>query len=543
AFADGRISDYELELVNVDGTTITILLNATLYKDADGHSIGLFAAVHDVTTTRKYERELLVYKNNLEIQVERRTIELVNSQQYFELVFNTIPDATLIARRSDGKVLAVNDSFVEFFGYARSYAVGRTVLELNLYKQSSDYLRITNALLKRGYCVNEEIEFVRKDGSSFTGLLSIKGIVKDGVNCISSYIRDISERKQREAETIYMVDHDYLTGLYNRYYFERELIRMDRPENYPLTIMMADINGLKLINDAYGQAAGDEILREIAESIQACCGDAEVLARVGGDEFACILPHLDDAGAHQRLLDIQASCARIHEPYLDRVSYSNVSLGYAVKTSPDEEIKGIVKLAEDYMYRRKLLEHKSSRNAIIASIKATMAERNMETEEHAERLIVASKKIGTAIGLSAAEQDKLELLATLHDIGKVGVDDAILTKPGPLTNEEWVEMRKHPEIGYRIAISSAELVPIADMILYHHERWDGDGYPQRLKGDRIPLLSRIIAITDAFDAMTHDRPYRSAMNSRAAYDEITRCSNKQFDPTLVRIFLELNHIE
>jgi len=540
-FADGHISDYELDLNNADGTSITVVLNASLYKDKEGRTLGLLAAVHDVTNVRKHERELLVYKNNLEIQVERQTIELVNSQQFFEVVFNTIPDATLIVRRSDEAILAMNDSFVESFGHLRTDAINHTIIELGLCHQPSDYYRVVKSHMKQGYCVNEEIELVRKDGSPFIGLISLQNIEKDGVSCVSVYIRDISARKRREEESIYMANHDYLTGLYNRSFFERELVRLDNPANFPLTIMMGDINGLKLINDAFGHTAGDEILREIAESIQKCLRDGDVVARIGGDEFACIMPRLDDAGAHAYLLKIQTACEQINEPYLDRVSYSNVSLGYAIKTTVDEDGKNIVRLAEDYMYRRKLLEHKSSRNAIIASIKATMAERNLETEQHAERLIALSKKIGVAIGLSDAEQDKLELLSTLHDIGKVGIDDAILLKPGPLTDLEWVEMRKHPEIGYRIAISSPELVPIADMILSHHERWDGTGYPQRLKGERIPLLDRILAITDAYDAMTNDRPYRRAMEPREAIDEITRWSNKQFDPTLVRIFLEMNH--
>ncbi|MBN2696180.1 MAG: HD-GYP domain-containing protein, partial [Bacilli bacterium] len=203
----------------------------------------------------------------------------------------------------------------------------------------------------------------------------------------------------------------------------------------------------------------------------------------------------------------------------------------------------IVKLAEDHMHRRKMLEHKSSRNAIIASIKATMVERNLETELHAERVIANSRKIGEAINLSTSELDKLELLATLHDIGKVGIDNEILLKPGPLTDREWIVMRKHPEIGYRIAMSTPELVPIAEMILFHHERWDGGGYPHKISGEKIPLLSRIIAITDAYDAMTNDRPYRDAMDCASALDELRRCSGTQFDPNLVEVFLKVIEIE
>jgi HD-GYP domain-containing protein (c-di-GMP phosphodiesterase class II) len=150
----------------------------------------------------------------------------------------------------------------------------------------------------------------------------------------------------------------------------------------------------------------------------------------------------------------------------------------------------IIKRAEDNMYRRKLLEQKSSHSAIVSSIRAAMLARSQETEEHAERLTSWCRQLGQVLGLKQTEIDNLLLLATLHDIGKMGIDDAILNKPGKLTEEEWIMMRKHPEIGYRIAMSSPDLIHIADYILSHHERWDGTGYPQGLCREKIPLLSR-----------------------------------------------------
>jgi HD-GYP domain-containing protein (c-di-GMP phosphodiesterase class II) len=195
------------------------------------------------------------------------------------------------------------------------------------------------------------------------------------------------------------------------------------------------------------------------------------------------------------------------------------------------------------MYKRKLLERKSSHSAIISSIKSTVYARSQETEEHAERMQRLSRLVGLRLGLSEVELDELSLLAALHDIGKVGIDDNILKKPGQLTAEEWIEMKKHPEIGYRIAMASPELMSIANYILCHHERWDGKGYPQGLKGKQIPLFSRIISIIDAYDAMTEDRPYRSALTHDEALEEIKINAGTQFDPEAARIFIEVMNNE
>lgn len=168
-----------------------------------------------------------------------------------------------------------------------------------------------------------------------------------------------------------------------------------------------------------------------------------------------------------------------------------------------------------------------------------MIEKSHETEAHARRLAAMAREIGERMGLSQLELDQLELLSMLHDIGKVAVPDRILNKPGKLTAEEWVEMKKHPEIGYRIAASSPELSPIAEFILCHHERWDGKGYPQGLSGEEIPLLSRILSVVDSYDAMTENRAYRKAMEKEKVLIEIKESSGTQFDPKIAAIFIDI----
>jgi len=307
----------------------------------------------------------------------------------------------------------------------------------------------------------------------------------------------------------------------------------------PLSVIIGDINGLKLINDAFGHAEGDRLIIESAKIIEGCCRQDDILARIGGDEFGIIMPKTDSATALEVMQNIQTALKEFDSKNEIEMYRHSVSLGYATKEKIEEENWHILKTAEDHMYQRKLLEANSAHSAIIASIKATLFEKSHETEKHAERLVALSKAIGVALNLSQVELDKLELLATLHDIGKVGIRDYILTKPSKLSESEWAEMNRHPEIGYRIAMTSPELVPVAEGILYHHEWWNGSGYPKGLCGESIPLLSRIIAVVDAYDAMTNDRPYRKAMEPAAAVKIIRKNAGTQFDRDRFKVCVNL----
>ena len=357
------------------------------------------------------------------------------------------------------------------------------------------------------------------------------------VTAIEGMIIDISDRKKQEEEIKFLNYHDILTGLFNRSFFEVEKLRLDTEDQYPLSIILGDINGLKLINDTLGHDEGDRLINTISVILKSCCRENDILARTGGDEFSLLLPQTSSEVADKIVKKIDEVCEQYKNKMKEESYYISISLGCATKTNSDEKFTVVLKDAEDSMYRHKLLQNRSLHSSIISSMKMTLFEKNQRTEEHAQRLIEISNKIGHEMNLEEKQLNELELLSTLHDIGKIGINDNILNKPGKLTPAEWVEMRKHPEIGYRIAMSTPELSPIADYILCHHERWDGAGYPQGLKGEEIPLLSRILAIADAYDAMTADRPYRKAMTEKAAIEEIRKCSGTQFDPNIAEIFL------
>jgi diguanylate cyclase (GGDEF)-like protein len=343
---------------------------------------------------------------------------------------------------------------------------------------------------------------------------------------------------ERQAQRIKnMNQHDSLTGLFNRSYFEAEEKRLDSSDQLPLSIIVGDVNGLKIINDSFGHTEGDKLLITIADNLKKCIRKSDIVARISGDEFNILLPKTSNEEALKVIERINAECDEYNKNVIGDLYHISISLGTATKTISKEPLEDVQKVAEDYMYKRKLLEGRSFHSSIISSMKTALFVKSYETEQHARRLIDLTKKMGKAIGLTKQQIDELELFSTLHDIGKIGIDNQILNKPSSLSAEEWIIVRKHSEIGYRIAMSSPELMSIAYFILTHHERFDGSGYPQGLAGENIPLLSRILAVADAYDAMMEDRPYRKGIPKRMAIDEIIRNAGTQFDPKLVKIFI------
>lgn len=348
---------------------------------------------------------------------------------------------------------------------------------------------------------------------------------------------EIAERKAAEKKMAYLSLHDALTGLYNRTYFEEEMRRLSDAEAGKVGLIMCDVDGLKLINDSMGHDNGDAMLLATAKLIKNCFRSTDIVARVGGDEFAVLIPDCTPEILERAYNRLQESANK------SKLSWQglplSISIGAALRSDPGTPLTDIFKEADNNMYRQKLYRSQSARSAIVQTLMKALEARDFITEGHAERLQVMVAELGVKLGLTERNIVDLRLFAQFHDIGKVGLPDRILFKPEPLTPEERKEMQRHSEMGHRIALSSPDLVHISDWILKHHEWWNGAGYPLGLKKEDIPLECRILAVADAYDAMTSNRPYRQALPKEIAIEELKRCSGIQFDPYLIEQFINM----
>lgn len=433
----------------------------------------------------------------------------------------------------DGRIIDANQTALEKYGYSKEELLRLNIFQLRRNDDRKLIEEQLKALDSKG--ISFETLHYCKNGSSFPVEIHSIGATIGRERIWMSIINDITERKQAEIIRRKLNFTDSLTGLPNRRYLEENLNTFDNTDYLPISVVIGDMNGLKLINDAFGHKTGDQLLKEMARLLLKSCSPEDLVIRWGGDEFLLFLPNTN-AKAVERLCDkIKQQC---QQTSLAPISPS-IALGYAIKETISQEMSKVFKLAEDRMYRNKLLENDSSRKAIILSLQNTLFERSYETEQHAERLKTLTFEIGRKIGLAANQMDDLALLATLHDIGKLAIPEEILSKPGPLSPEEWSVMKKHPDVGHRIIQDIPDLAHIAEAILAHHERWDGSGYPNGLKGTEIPLIARILSIVDSYDAMTNKRVYQEAVSHEQALAEIAACAGSQFDPDLAKLFLEM----
>ncbi len=356
----------------------------------------------------------------------------------------------------------------------------------------------------------------------------------DGVFVV---VRNVTVRRRMEERLRMMSMHDALTGLYNRAYFQLETAHLAKPPHRWIGLIVADVDGLKIVNDTLGHDVGDEMLIKAARVFKDSLRASEFIARIGGDEFAAILydygqEKLDNV--MQRVRDNASLVLKANSIYP-----LSISLGSAFGNTAVTTIEELYKQADDNMYREKLWHRKAYYDDLSHSLMNVLFTRDFYIHGNVPRLQELVRRMAEALKLSEAQQASLQMLARFHNIGKVGITDEVLLKKEPLTYQERLKIEQHPESGYRIARSSTELMPVADLILTHHEWWNGRGYPSGLAGLDIPLEARILALADAYNAMTSARPYRSALSHDAAVAEIERMAGLQFDPELARLFLSL----
>ncbi|TYO94478.1 PAS domain S-box protein [Desulfallas thermosapovorans] len=468
---------------------------------------------------------------------ERKLAEeaLCKSENMYRAIFETTASAKIIIE-GDGTISLANKEFEKLSGYSKA--------ELEGTKKWMDFVKPDDLQRMYKYHImrrvdpgsapnNYEFKFVNRYGMVKDILMSVDMIPETNQSVAS--MLNITTRKENERKLAYVSLHDALTGLYNRSYFEQEMQRLEKEKISPVGIILCDVDGLKLFNDTLGHKAGDKILKSAAGVLKNSFRKEDIIARIGGDEFAVLLPHCTEQNIKNTISRIEKAIEK-HNKY-NQERHLSMSMGFAISHEAELNLNDLFKEADNNMYRQKLYHSQSSRSAIVNALMKALEARDYITEGHADRLQTFVSRLAVEIGLPEHKITSLRLLAQFHDIGKVGIPDRILLKEGPLTPEEYTEMQRHCEIGYRIAQSAPDLNHIADWILKHHEWWNGNGYPLGLKGEEIPLECRILAIADAFDAMTSDRPYRKAMTQGEALKELKKCAGIQFDPELVDKFM------
>ena len=465
-----------------------------------------------------------------QILTERET-QMYHSLKYAHSLMEAIPDTVFVISR-DGVFLDCIGDLDHLF-FKRERFIGKNITDVMPQSIAKKGRELIDQVFLTGENQKIEYEWTSARITEYHELRIVKWFDDKAI----AIARNITETHNYIKEIEEISYHDHITGLHNRRYFDQASKELNQPENYPISVIFADLNGLKMVNDSFGHEYGDYMLKRFAEILADSGKKGELISRVGGDEFAIILRRTERGETDRYIRELKEKCAK---ETINGIELS-VSFGYHMIEESGMAIQKAVKLAEDEMYQNKLYEASSRRSKTIDIILNTLHEKNPREEQHSQRVAEICETMAKEMGLPDSDVNKIKAAGLLHDIGKIGIQEEVLNKPGILTDDEYQEVKKHSEIGYRILNTSPNMSEIAEIILCHHERWDGKGYPKGRSKTDIPLFARIITIADAYDAMTSDRSYRKALPDSYAKSELIKGSGKQFDPDLVEFFV--NHMK
>ncbi|XFA99151.1 HD domain-containing phosphohydrolase [Candidatus Izemoplasma sp. B36] len=469
-------------------------------------------------------------------------VELKNSaeeQKYLleqrNSMFNNHEAIMLIINPENGNILNCNPAANKFYGYSEKELRNMNIDDINqLEKEEIHSLMKEVAKKKQKYFTfphklkNGEIRLVDVYSSP---------IKYNDIDALYSIIFDVTEREKANYEIKYLSRHDHLTSIYNRRTFEGYFSDYNTKANYPLAVIVGDVNSLKVYNDTFGHSFGDELLKKSASLLRKVFPDC-IVARIGGDEFGVLVKKADETEIRERINLLNKLCDQTN--ILNSTeSLLSIAMGYSIQKDENATYEDLMKEAESYVYANKYFDNRSIKNNTVNLIMDTLFEKSAREKNHSNRVGEIAALIAERMNMSNNEINKIKAAGLLHDIGKIGINESILNKPGKLTDDEWLIMKSHVERSHRILSNSIEFSNIAEIVRNHHERVDGHGYPRGLKGDKIPLESKILILADSFDAMTNYRPYKNRMSFEEAKNEIIKCKNSQFDAEVVEVFIQM----
>ena len=477
-------------------------------------------------------------KNSL--RYEEKAVEEV-----LHVTINSI-DSAVIAVDRLGHIVMLNSLAETITGWDARSAVGRPFKDVYITldedsRQLHDFCIAQTISAEETHPCKDSKLLLAKDGQEILIEDYINILFGDADGQIGAVItfRDVTEKRKMQKQIEKLYYYDFLTNVYNRRYIEEAIQLLDVEKSLPISIMSLDVNALKLTNDAFGHETGDRLLVEVSNSLKKICRSSDIISRIGGDEFCILLPRTDQRAAKKIKDRINQHISKIQ---LGSV-FVSIAIGVATKVHKEECLQKIRLDSDSRMYKDKMTSGKTMRRKIIDMLVKKNNEKFSEEKRHKRNVAFYCKQIAMAMSLGEKAAEEVRLAGEYHDIGKVILPEGLLEKKSPLTTYERELIKKHSESGYHILKSVDQYLHIAEVILYHHERWDGTGYPAGKKEEEIPLYSRIINVADAYDAMTSPKAYREIMSKKEAIEELIRCSGTQFDPQITEIFINkvLNH--
>ena len=464
------------------------------------------------------------------------------SEEQFKAIFEEAPMGIGIFNNHTGKALQLNPKFGEILKKDMDELIGTdwsTYSHPQDIRENKDQLQKMIAGETAGFSLDKRM--IRGDGSTIWVNMVITPYHLDtGESCHLCMMSDITFSKIKEQEIEYLSYHDSLTGLYNRRLFEEEMRRISISRKLPVSIIMGDVNGLKLINDSFGHKAGDRLLQEAALLLRENCREEDFVARIGGDEFVIILEGADQQLTEQICNRIQKSFRAYSLRKDKRTYYLSISLGSATKTSHDQTMDLLMKEADEKQYQKKHQMKKRVRQEMLAAIKGELEQNRGMSPEARQELDHIVSEMGTMLHLTPSRRNNLRMLLEICEIGRLTLPASLRNKPvWEMSPEEYQKYVKHSETGYRIVSGAPETKKIAQDLMAHHENWDGTGYPKGLKGREIPLLARIARVVDFYQEATQGQLPTEKKVLQELVRDMKSAEGTLLDPEIAAVFTRI----